>query len=109
MRELSHAESGIAWRTLSVHGPPHPHRTSWREVSGLVIELQAKSKADLVRARAADIGSLLNADAFHDRDVSINGNICERFHAAAGLRPSDVKPIDLRALADAQHFTRIVG
>ena len=109
MRELSHAEGGITWRTLSVHGPPHPRCTSWREVSGLVIDLQTKIKADLVRARAADIGSLLNAGAFHDCDVSINGNICERFHAAAGLRPSDVEPIDLRALADAQHFTRVVG
>ena len=47
--------------------------------------------------------------AFHNGDVPVDRNFRKDFYAAAGLRPSDVEPIDLRALADAQHFTRVVG
>src|SRR5260221_1873057 len=45
---------------------------------------------------------------YHESDVLIEGEIGEAFHTPAWQRPLDLDPVNLGALADAQHYARIV-
>jgi len=45
---------------------------------------------------------------FHETDVLIDGEVGEAFHTPAWQRPLDLDPVNLGALADAQHYARIV-
>ena len=45
---------------------------------------------------------------FFDRQIPIHRRIRDALRLAAGLRPLDLHPVDLRGVADAEHLARIV-
>src|SRR5450631_4212767 len=52
---------------------------------------------------------LPSAGPLEDRDVTVQREFGKALDRSAGLGPLDLDPIDLRALANAQHYPRIMG
>jgi hypothetical protein len=53
-------------------------------------------------------GTLPKSDAFHNADIAVDGQIAKRFRTSTGLRPPNLKKVDLRSVPNPQHFPWIV-